>query len=67
MIELQVNGEARSLPDGTTIAELLAEMGLATEGVAVAVDRQVIPRSKHAETRLEAGAQVEVLRAVGGG
>nr|MBA2320723.1 sulfur carrier protein ThiS [Deltaproteobacteria bacterium] len=36
-------------------------------GVAVAVDRQVVPRSAHAATPIRPGAEVEVLRAVGGG
>ncbi len=66
-MRIQLNGQERQVPDGTTLAELLAELDLPGEGVAVAVDRAVIPRGDHAEHRLTEGAEVEVIRAVGGG
>ncbi|HHO53838.1 MAG TPA: sulfur carrier protein ThiS [Deltaproteobacteria bacterium] len=64
---VQVNGDQRRLEAGATVASLLASLGLASGGVAVAVDRRVIPRSEHARTLLTDGAVVEILRAVGGG
>ena len=47
--------------------KLLDELGMRREGVAVAVDRAVVPRSRHAETVLVEGSEIEVIRAVGGG
>ena len=64
---VEVNGKPQELPENSTVADLVATLGLPSEGVAVAVDRQVIPRSQHGQTTLKNGAQVEVLRAVGGG
>jgi sulfur carrier protein len=66
-IEVHVNGRARELPEGTTLGDLLAELGLDHDGVAVAVDREVVPRSQRDTRTLAAGARVEVIRAVGGG
>jgi len=66
-MQVRVNGQVRTLADGTSVAELLDELGMRREGVAVAVDRAVVPRSRHAETVLVEGAEVEVIRAVGGG
>jgi sulfur carrier protein len=66
-VRLRVNGEERELPDALTVAELLVRLELRAEGVAVAVDRQIVPRSTFADRRLAEGEQVEVLRAVGGG
>lgn len=64
---LKVNGEAQQVPAGCTIAELLDQLGLNRDGVAVAVDGQVVPRTRHASTELTEGAAVEIIRAVGGG
>jgi sulfur carrier protein len=66
-VEVRVNGEPRVFEAAPTVAELLEALGVRAEGVAVAVDRQVVPRSRFAEVRVGAGQQVEVLRAVGGG
>jgi sulfur carrier protein len=61
---ITVNGEAREVPDGTTITALL---GAATRGSAVAVDGEVVPRVSWAGYRLQPGQQVELITAVQGG
>jgi sulfur carrier protein len=69
-MRLIVNGEARELPDASTVAELVAEEApdLASgRGVAVAVDAEIVPRSEWALTRLEPGQRVELLAAMQGG
>jgi sulfur carrier protein len=65
--EIQVNGEPTRVPDGCTIAQLLAGRDLGGKRVAVAVDREVVPRSSWARFTLKPGARVEILEAVGGG
>ena len=66
---LSVNGEPVEVRAGSTIADLVA--GLTAEpdakGVAVAVDRCVIPRSEWATTAARAGSLVEVVTAAAGG
>lgn len=66
-LEIFVNGEPVSVPSPCTIVQLLAQRGLAGQRVAVAVNRDVVPRSTHAEVHLGAGDRVEILEAVGGG
>lgn len=69
-LEVDVNGERRSVPEGCTVASLLGLLGLpGAEGrrVAVAVNRDVVPRSEFATHRLDAGDRIEILEAVGGG
>ena len=66
-MRVRVNGADRAIQPGTTIRGLLAELGLDRDGIAVAVDRQVVPRSEHGTRRLDEGAVIEVIRAVGGG
>ncbi|MCO4747650.1 MAG: sulfur carrier protein ThiS [Proteobacteria bacterium] len=62
-----VNGEERELAEGTTVTELLTSLELDRNGIAVAVDRRVVPRSKHPSTALQDGESIEIIRAVGGG
>jgi sulfur carrier protein len=65
-----LNGEQRDdLRDGATVAEAVALAGVApdTRGVAVAVDRAVVPRGEWERTTLAPGAHVEVLTAIQGG
>jgi sulfur carrier protein len=66
-VTVTVNGRARTVEPGITVAALLAALGLPESGVAVAVDGQVVPRSEHPTRALAPDARVEVLRAVGGG
>lgn len=66
-LSLVVNGEPRTLGDGRTVAALLESLGLGGRRVAVAVNRSVVPRSRHASHLLADGDRVEILEAVGGG
>jgi len=67
MITVTVNGSTKRIARGTTVSELIDGLGLQSDGVAVAVNRRVIPRSEHAAQKVPEGAEVEVIRAVGGG
>jgi sulfur carrier protein len=64
---VRVNGTERDVPDGVTVTELLAALGVPARGVAVAVDGVVVARTDHDRTVVPAGADVEVLTAVQGG
>jgi sulfur carrier protein len=66
-VDLSVNGEPRTLPEACTVWELLARLDLGGRRVAVAVNRDVVPRSAFASRRLVPGDRVEILEAVGGG
>jgi thiazole synthase len=62
-----VNGDYREVGDGTTVETIVRELGVDGRGTAVAVNGEVIPRGKWAETELYDGQEVEVLHAVQGG
>ena len=62
-----VNGETRALGQDCTVARLVCALGLERRRVAVAVNRNVIPRSGFGARRLASGDRVEILEAVGGG
>ncbi len=62
-----LNGETRAIADGLTVAELLGQLGLRPEHVAVECNQTLVTRARHAETTLRAGDVVEVVTLVGGG
>ena len=68
-IALSVNGEPVRVHAGSTIADLVARLTEEDDpkGVAVAVDRCVVPRSEWATTPARAGSLVEVVSAAAGG
>ncbi|MBL8376707.1 MAG: sulfur carrier protein ThiS [Burkholderiales bacterium] len=66
-MSLSVNGEAKNVAAGMTVAALLASMGLAGKRVAVEANGDIIPKGRHADTQLKAGDRLEIVVAVGGG
>ena len=64
---LTVNGEHRELSEGMTVADLVAALPSGGRGVAVAVNSEVVSRSRWDGTRLQPGDRVEVLGAAQGG
>ena len=66
-MQIEVNGEAKDVPEGTTVRALLETLGLGDTLVAVERNQDVIPKAQHATATLEAGDQVEVVHFVGGG
>ena len=61
-----VNEREVEVGERTTVAGLLAALGLPDRGVAVALDSSVLPRSGWATTLYD-GARIEVVTAVQGG
>ena len=61
-----VNGDEREVAAGTTVAGLVAFLGLSGP-VAVERNREVVVRKEHATTELAEGDRVEIVHFVGGG
>jgi sulfur carrier protein len=66
-VRITVNGEAMDVEDGLSIDRLLEQLAVKREFTAVALNREVAPRSSYAETRLRDGDRVEIVRPMGGG
>ena len=66
-MNIQVNGQGREIATGSTVANLLGELGVTQPHVAVEVNLEVVPRAEHSETVLSDGDRVEVVTLVGGG
>jgi len=66
-MRITLNGQARDVPDGTTVAQVLESLGKQRGPVAVEVNREIVPRSEHAQRPLAPGDAVEIVTLVGGG
>jgi len=66
-MHVKLNGEALELPEATTIVQLLERLKVRRDSVAVEVNRQIVPRARHGDRRLQEGDAVEVVTFVGGG
>lgn len=66
-IDVVINGQSRSVNVGTTVAQLISDLGLGDRRVAVERNRTVVPRAEHATTILAEGDRLEVVTFVGGG
>ena len=66
-MQVWINGEQRELADGARVRDALVALGAPENGVAVAVDGEVVPRAEWPSVPLADGARVEVLTAVQGG
>jgi thiamine biosynthesis protein ThiS len=66
-VAVLVNGESRAVPVGTTLAGLLAQLGLDPRAVVVEHNRRIVRRDALEGTALAAGDAVELVHFVGGG
>jgi sulfur carrier protein len=66
-MNIQVNGEDQEIAAGSTVANLLDELGVTQPHVAVEVNLEVVPRAEHKKAILNDGDRVEVVTLVGGG
>jgi thiazole synthase len=64
---ITVNGEKRTAPAGTTVAGLIALLGMEAARVAVERNQDVVPRRTWADAKLGDGDKVEIVAFVGGG
>ena len=66
-MDVMVNGETRTLQNGTTVSTLLELLQVMPERVVVEVNLTILKRAEHAGAILQEGDQVEIVRFVGGG
>lgn len=66
-MNIRLNGERYPLDEGATVAALIEALALKGRRLAVEVNEEVVPRSRHAAHRLRAGDRVEIVHAIGGG
>jgi sulfur carrier protein len=67
MFEIELNGAPHQIHDTQNVEELIAALSLAGKAVAVAINREIVPRSAWSQRQLQPADRVDVVRAIGGG
>ncbi|MFL6715240.1 MAG: sulfur carrier protein ThiS [Burkholderiaceae bacterium] len=67
MMEIELNGAPHALQQGACLADLVAALDLAGKALAIAVNREVVPRQSWAARQLQPRDRVDIVRAIGGG
>ncbi|MGI3128792.1 sulfur carrier protein ThiS [Halopseudomonas pachastrellae] len=66
-MQILLNGEPHQLDQPLTLSALIDQLGLTGKRLAVELNLEIVPRSQHADTRLNEGDRVEIVHAIGGG
>jgi sulfur carrier protein len=66
-MQVRLNGETREIPDGLTVAGLLAHLGIKAQRVAIEVNDAVVTKDRYESHRIGPGDSVEIVAFVGGG
>jgi sulfur carrier protein len=66
-MRLQINGDEKEFADELTLADLIEQLGMKSDRVAVELNREIVSRAQWAETALHDGDKLEIVHFVGGG
>jgi sulfur carrier protein len=66
-MEIQLNGEVRDVPPEQSVQALVDQLGLTGQALAVAINREIVPRPQWPQRTLQAHDRVDLVRPVGGG
>ncbi|HEV2762326.1 MAG TPA: sulfur carrier protein ThiS [Pyrinomonadaceae bacterium] len=66
-MRVQLNGETKDVAEGLSLEELVAQLNLAPERLAVELNREVVRRADWPRVKLSEGDRVEIVHFVGGG
>ena len=66
-LRIQVNGQPRDCRSGSTVGDLLRELEIKTERVAVELNLEILDRKDFELRSLKQGDRVEILSFIGGG
>ena len=66
-MQIRLNGESKEVPEGCTAQQLIELLDLVGRRLAMEVNREIVPRSRFEAHALQAGDEVEIVHAIGGG
>jgi len=66
-MKLIINGESRDFAPLSSVSELLEQLGIKPDRVAVELNRELIPRNRWTSTQVSEGDTLEIVHFVGGG
>jgi sulfur carrier protein len=66
-LQIFINGEAQDVQESCSVQQLLQSMDISGKRLAVEVNEEIVPKSRHAEYAFCEGDRVEIVHAIGGG
>ena len=68
-MDIRINGEAKTVQAGLNLYQLLVDLQVepSRPGIAISLNREVVPRKLWQETEVEPDSEIEIIRAVQGG
>lgn len=66
-VRIELNGEPRDVPEGTTLETLVTLAGTRGRRYAIEFNGEICPRAEHASAVVADGDRVEIVQAIGGG
>lgn len=66
-MSIQVNGEAHEVPKGLNVVQLVAQLGLTANRLAIERNLEIVPRGQWGTTLVSSGDRFEIVHLVGGG
>jgi len=64
---LKLNGDLYEIAEGTTLKTFIESLGIRLQGVAIAIDYEIVPKKKWSDTVLTDGMTLLMIHAVSGG
>ncbi len=66
-MEIELNGAPHAVADNQNVQDLIAALDLTSKSLAVAVNREIVPRQSWPQRVLKPRDRVDIVRAIGGG
>lgn len=66
-MQLVINAKQQTFEGSLTLAELVGQLGMKSDRVAIELNREIVPRAQWPETKLNDGDRLEIVHFVGGG
>jgi sulfur carrier protein len=66
-MQIFVNGEPKECPESVSLSQLISQLGMKGDRVAVELNREIVPRAHWSDTELHERDRLEIVHFVGGG
>jgi sulfur carrier protein len=66
-MRLTINGKDQVFDDALSLTQLIEQLGMQGDRVAVELNREIVSRARWPETSLKDGDRLEIVHFVGGG
>jgi len=66
-MQLIINGQPQTVQEGLSLSDLIAQLNMKAERVAVERNGTIVPRNDWPQTALQSGDRLEIVHFVGGG